>query len=105
MSTSIILSSHLFLFFAKMFFCGFVGCILLGIVHLIIDIKQNPNGWKFGKEFCDSEEDDIISFHDRAHNDTYKIADINIMDNEDDDDDENENNHRLRFQRIPVRNK
>lgn len=58
MATSIILSSALLLFLGKMLACGILGCVILGLLHMAIDIRMNPEGWKLGKEFNDIADDD-----------------------------------------------
>ena len=79
MITSTILASAMLIFIGKMFACGFLGFFLLIAIRMLIDIKMNPRGWKFGNELYDHKED---SFFDEV---PEKTAD-------------------LKLQRIPVRN-
>lgn len=57
MTSTILLSSPMFLFLGKMFICAFFGIILLGALRLAVDLMQNPKGWKFGNELYDDKED------------------------------------------------
>lgn len=79
MITSTILASAMLIFIGKMFACGFLGFFLLIAIRMLIDIKMNPRGWKFGNELYDHKED---SFFGEV---PEKTAD-------------------LKLQRIPVRN-
>lgn len=79
MITSTILASAMLIFIGKMFACGFLGFFLLIAIRMLIDIKMNPRGWKFGNELYDHKED---SFFGEVPEET---AD-------------------LKLQRIPVRN-
>ena len=56
-STSVLLASPLWIFIGKMLACGFLGFIILGGLRLLIDSLMNPNGWKFGNELYDHNED------------------------------------------------
>lgn len=66
MTHSILLASPLFLFVGKMFACGILGCMILGALRMVIELKMNPKGWKSGKEFCNSNPDEFEQNYSNA---------------------------------------
>lgn len=98
MFTGLLLASPLLLFFGKMFLFGFLGCLLLGLIQMALDIKMNPNGWKFGKEFYRDEDEDIMRFAQNGFAD-------GITDDDDSDDDDKNGHPKLRLQRVRVHSK
>lgn len=87
MTTTILLSSPLFLFFTKMIACGAAGCLILSLVHIVLDLRMNRGGWKSAKDFCHTSPED---FSNVANTEKFY--------------DETDENNRLIPQRVPVRN-
>lgn len=62
MSTTLLLQTPVLIFFGKIFACGLLGFFILGLLQALVEIKINPKGWKFGKEFFNPEDpENVIS--------------------------------------------